>query len=106
MMPDDAGQGAKPKPMHVVAAPDKFRGTARAADVAEAIARAASTVGWTCDRIPLADGGEGTLEVLGGPNRTSMVTGPLGDPVDAGWQLRDRRAVIEIATASGLERVG
>ncbi|MEY2449724.1 MAG: glycerate 2-kinase, partial [Acidimicrobiaceae bacterium] len=92
--------------MRVVAAPDKFRGTARAADVASAIARAAKACGWACDEVPLADGGEGTLEVLGGANRFALVTGPLGDSVKAGWQLRERRAVIEMATASGLELVG
>ena len=92
--------------MRVVAAPDKFRGTARAADVAGAIARAAGACGWDCDEVPLADGGEGTLEVLGGANRFTLVTGPLGDSVRAGWQLRERRAVIEMATASGLELVG
>src|SRR3954452_13461964 len=92
--------------MRVVAAPDKFRGTARAAAVAAAIARAASAAGWACDERPLADGGEGTLDVLGGANRSTLVTGPLGDPVQAGWQLRERRAVIEMATASGLELVG
>lgn len=92
--------------MRVVAAPDKFRGTARAADVAAAIAAAAKAAGWTCDEVPLADGGEGTLDVLGGANRTTPVTGPLGDVVEAGWQLRGRRAVIEMATASGLELVG
>ena len=92
--------------MRVVAAPDKFRGTARAADVAAAIGRAAKAAGWECDEVPLADGGEGTLEVLGGANRTALVTGPLGDPVKAGWQLREGRAVIEMATASGLELVG
>ncbi|MEY2452835.1 MAG: glycerate 2-kinase [Acidimicrobiaceae bacterium] len=92
--------------MRVVAAPDKFRGTARAADVAASIARAAKGCGWECDEVPLADGGEGTLEVLGGANRFTLVTGPLGDSVKAGWQLRERRAVIEMATASGLELVG
>jgi glycerate kinase len=92
--------------MRVVAAPDKFRGTARAADVAASIARAAGACGWECDELPLADGGEGTLEVLGGANRFTLVTGPLGDTVNAGWQLRERRAVIEMATASGLELVG
>ena len=92
--------------MRVVAAPDKFRGTARARDVASAVARAANAYGWRCTEVPLADGGEGTLDVLGGPNRTSLVTGPLGDPVQAGWQLRERRAVIEMACASGLELVG
>jgi glycerate kinase len=97
---------AKLTVMRVVAAPDKFRWTARANDVAAAIARAAAANGWECIQVPVADGGEGTLEVLGGPNRTTLVTGPLGDPVEAGWQLRGGRAVVEMATASGLDLVG
>ena len=92
--------------MRVVAAPDKLRGTATAADVAAAVARAAARAGWTCTEVPMADGGEGTLDVLGGPNRTTTVTGPLGDPVLAGWRLDGRDAVIEMARASGLELVG
>jgi glycerate kinase len=92
--------------MRVVAAPDKFRGTASAHEVADAIARAATAQGWRCDRVPMADGGEGTLEALGGPNRTTVVTGPLGDPVEAAWRLDRDRAVIEMARASGLELVG
>ena len=92
--------------VRVVAAPDKFRGTAGASDIARAIAAAAEAAGWACDEVPLADGGEGTLEVLGGANRSTLVTGPLGDPVRAGWQLNGRRAVIEMALASGLELVG
>jgi glycerate 2-kinase len=90
----------------LVAAPDKFRGTATAAEVAEAIGRAASASGWDCDAVPVADGGEGTLEVLGGPNRTTRVTGPLGAPVDAAWRLEGRLAVIEMARASGLSLAG
>lgn len=54
----------------------------------------------------MADGGEGTLEALGGANRSTVVTGPLGDPVEAGWRLSGRRAVIESARASGLALVG
>lgn len=92
--------------MRLVAAPDKFRGTASAAEVAEAIATAARQQGWEACALPLADGGEGTLEVLGGPNRTSLVTGPLGDPVRARWRFEGRTAVIEMARASGLELVG
>ncbi|HEX9994245.1 MAG TPA: glycerate kinase [Acidimicrobiales bacterium] len=92
--------------MRVVAAPDKFRGTATAAEVAGAVARAAAAAGWTCTAVPMADGGEGTLDVLGGPNRTTTVTGPLGDPVDAGWRLDRRQAVVEMARASGLALVG
>jgi glycerate kinase len=92
--------------VHVVAAPDKFRGTAPARDVAAAVAEAARACGWTCDEVPVADGGEGTLDALGGPNRTSTVTGPLGDPVPAGWRRSGRTAVLEMALASGLELVG
>ena len=92
--------------MHVVAAPDKFKGTASAAAVAAAVAEAATAAGGTCDPAPMADGGEGTLEALGGPNRSSTVTGPLGRPVAAAWRLRGEVAVIEAAQASGLVLVG
>jgi glycerate kinase len=92
--------------MHVVAAPDKFRGTADAAEVAAAVARAVEQLGHTCVQVPMADGGEGTLDVLGGPNRVATVTGPLGEPVEAAWRLDRRRAVIEMARASGLVLAG
>lgn len=92
--------------VHVVAAPDTFRGTAAAADVAAAVGRAATAAGWTVDEVPLADGGEGMLDVLGGPNRTTTVTGPLGDPVVAPWRFAGRGAVVEMARASGLALVG
>lgn len=92
--------------MRVLAAPDKFRGTATAPEVAAAVARAAAAVGAACDEAPMADGGEGTLDALGGANRTTTVTGPLGDPVEAAWRLDRRSAVIEMARASGLELVG
>ena len=93
--------------------PDKFRGTLTAAGAAEALARgleAAVADGRRFDevrRLPLADGGEGTLDALlaaqGGSRRRATVTGPLGDPVTAEWgMLPDRTAVIESARASGL----
>lgn len=87
-------------------APDKFRGTLRAAEAAAAMADALTALGHDVVQIPLADGGEGTLDVLGGANRTTTVTGPLGDPVEAPWRLRDGTAVIEMARASGIELVG
>jgi glycerate kinase len=90
----------------LLAAPDKFRGTATAAEVAAAAAAAADRVGWDHVEVPMADGGEGTLAALGGPNQTTTVTGPLGDPVVAPWRLDRRTAVIEMACASGLELVG
>ncbi|MCP3857874.1 MAG: glycerate kinase [Actinomycetia bacterium] len=92
--------------MHVVAAFDKLRGTATATEAVAAVARAAEAAGASCEAVPLADGGEGTLEALGGPNRCTTVTGPLGDPVEAEWRLSGRFAVIEMASASGLELVG
>src|SRR5438105_2013127 len=91
--------------MKAVALPDKLRGTATAADAAAAIGRGVRAAGWECDEVPVADGGEGTLEVLGGPNRTSVVSGPLGDDVEAAWRY-GRTAVIEMARASGLALVG
>ena len=93
-------------PMRVVAAPDKLRGTATAVAVAAAVGRAAAALGWECDEVPMADGGEGTLDALGGANRTTSVTGPLGGVVDAPWRLDGRTAVIEMAQASGLELAG
>lgn len=92
--------------MRVLAAPDKFKGTASAADVAAAIAGAVAGAGGDTVTMPLADGGEGTLDVLGGANRRTMVTGPLGDPVEAPWRLQRGIAVIEMAAASGLALVG
>ncbi|MFM7391000.1 MAG: glycerate kinase, partial [Actinomycetota bacterium] len=70
-----------------MAAVDKFRGTATAHEVARAIADACWTTGHECVELPMADGGEGTLAVLGGPNRTLPVEGPLGHSVEAAWRL-------------------
>jgi glycerate 2-kinase len=92
--------------VRVLAAVDKFRGTATAREVAGAIAAAAERLGHTCDRAPVSDGGEGWLEAFGGPNRHTIVTGPLGDPVDAPWRLSSGTAVIEMALASGLTLAG
>jgi glycerate kinase len=92
--------------MRVVAAPDKLRGTATASEAAAAIGRAAKAAGWECDELPVADGGEGTLDVLGGANRTTTVTGPLGEPVEARWRMTGRLAVIEMSQASGLALAG
>jgi len=87
-------------------APDKFRGTVTAIEAAAALAEGARDAGWEPVTAPLADGGEGTLEVLGGGNRTSTVTGPLGAPVDADWRLDGGRAVVEMSRASGLQLAG
>ncbi|HEY4376102.1 MAG TPA: glycerate kinase [Acidimicrobiales bacterium] len=90
----------------LVIAPDKFRGTATARQLIDAVTVAAGAAGWSATGVPMADGGEGTLDALGGPNRVATVTGPLGDTVEAEWRLDRRTAVIEMARASGLELVG
>lgn len=92
--------------MRVLAAVDKFRGTATAAEVAGAVAAAAERLGHSCDQAPVSDGGEGWLDAFGGPNRHTVVTGPLGDPVSAPWRLTGSTAVIEMAQASGLLLAG
>jgi glycerate kinase len=94
----------------VVIAPDSFKGTLGAASAAEALA-----AGWRAERpddevltVPLADGGEGTLDALGHdlPDscwRSEAVSGPDGRPVDAAWLLLpDGTAVVEMARAAGL----
>ncbi len=88
--------------MRILICPDKFRGTATALAAAQAIAEGVSGSASDIVLIPLADGGEGTLDALGGPNRVSHVSGPLGDPVEARWRISSGRAVIEMAEASGL----
>ncbi|MGF1595611.1 MAG: glycerate kinase [Acidimicrobiales bacterium] len=90
----------------VVIAFDKFRGTASAAELCRVAATAAGERGWRVTVCPLADGGEGSLEAVGGPNKRSTVTDPLGRPVEAGWRLEGRRAFIEMARASGLTLAG
>src|SRR5580704_3563132 len=72
---------------HLVAAPDKFRGTASATAAAAAAAGAARQTGWTADEVPMSDGGEGLLDACGGTRHVTSVTGPLGRPVEAEWRM-------------------
>ena len=96
----------------VLAAPDKFRGTASAPALADAIVAAARRCGFAGRALPLADGGEGLCAVLGGESRSARVHGPLGELVEARWMLRQdgdapgATAVIEMAEASGLIGAG
>lgn len=92
----------------MVVAPDKFRGSASAAEVARVIAEVVSAAGATVDSVPLSDGGEGFASVLGGHRRPLLVHDPLGRLVDSAWFELDRgaTAVIEMALASGLHLVG
>jgi glycerate 2-kinase len=93
-------------------APDSFKGTFSAAEVAEAIAAGLRAAGRDAEELPVADGGEGTMEVLvhalGGELRGERVSDPLGRPVEAPWALLPdgKTAVVEMAKASGLGLVG
>ncbi|MEZ0294457.1 MAG: glycerate kinase [Solirubrobacteraceae bacterium] len=93
----------------VLVAPDSFKGTFRAAEVAGAIGRGLERAGlMPPDLCPLADGGEGTMEALllalGGETDAIEVRGPLGAPVQAQFGLLEDggTAVLEMASASGL----
>src|SRR5579884_1028683 len=94
----------------VLIAPDKFKGSATAAEVAEHLAagmrRVAPELGLRL--LPVADGGEGTVDaaVAGGFTRhRSAVTGPVGNRVQAAFALRGETAVVEMAEASGLRQL-
>src|SRR5947208_16823088 len=96
--------------MRVVIAPDKFKGSLPASQAAEAMARGVTRAapGASVDRVPMADGGEGTVDALvaatGGSYREVEVVGPLGEPIAARFGLPGdgRTAAIEMAAASGL----
>jgi len=89
-------------------APDSFKGTFDAAEVAEAIAAGIEAGGGEADRCPVADGGEGTmaalLGALGGELRTVQAHDPLRRPIEASFALLadGGTAVVEAAQASGL----
>ncbi|CAJ65408.1 glycerate kinase I [Frankia alni ACN14a] len=105
-----AGSVADDRPRRVVIAPDSFKGSATATEVAAALGD-----GWRSRRpgdeivtLPIADGGEGTLDVFaaavpGSVRHPVRVTGPDGRPHDAEWlALPGDVAVVELARASGL----
>jgi glycerate kinase len=96
--------------MRVVIAPDKFKGSLSAAVAARAMSRGVSNAcpNATIDRVPMADGGEGTVDALvaatDGTFHEAPVSGPLGEPVTARFGVLGdgRTAAIEMAAASGL----
>ncbi len=96
--------------MKVVLAPQTFKGSISALEVATAMREGVLRVvpDADCDLVPVADGGDGTLETLvegsGGEIRTADVTGPLGGRVKAQWGAMGdgTTAVIEMARTSGL----
>ena len=92
----------------VLCCPDKFRGSLGAREAAAALAEGVERAGRQARRLPLADGGDGTLDVLcpdPSDRRQARVTGPLGTPVEAEWGMRGDTAVVEMARASGLALV-
>jgi glycerate kinase len=99
--------------MKVVIAPDSFKDSLTARQVANAIAAGLQDImpNTECLCVPVADGGEGTMSALvdatGGTRHQEQVTGPLGLPVEAEFGLLGDgvTAVIEMATASGIELV-
>jgi glycerate kinase len=96
--------------MRVVVAPDKFKGSLTAVEAAEAMAAGVHDVlpDAHVDRCPVADGGEGTLDVLlsvGGRRVDVRVCGPLSDPVEAYYVVLDDWAYVESARACGIEHV-
>ena len=100
--------------MRIVIAPDKFKGSLAAAEVAAALAAglrdALDQVGAQAEliTIPVADGGDGTVDaaVAAGFARVPVTaTGPTGQPVRTGYARRDDLALVELATVCGLERL-
>lgn len=93
-------------------APDKFKGTFSAADVAAAIAAGLREGGASPVELPVADGGDGTaavlLDALGGRWLTVPTEDALGRPVEGRVALLadGRRAVVDVAEASGMGRLG
>lgn len=92
----------------ILVAPDSFKGTFSSVQVAQYIAAGIREEGLTAIECPLADGGEGTLDVLllalNGEERFQSVHGPLGQKVVArwGWVAEQRLAIIEVAQICGL----
>ena len=96
--------------MRVVVAPDKFKGSLTAPQVAARVAAGLSRAapGIEVVQVPVADGGDGTLEAAlsAGFRRVPVrAEGPTGEPVDTAYAERDGVAVVELADVSGLRRL-
>lgn len=120
---DAAGRAGRP--LRVLVAPDKFRGSLTAVEAAAAVAEGVRRVLPDAEVVllPVADGGDGTVDAVvaaGLQRRTVRVSGPTGEPVDAAYAVRTGRdlssqavpepvvldlAVLELAEASGLRRL-
>ncbi len=109
MAPRRSRRSARPlAELPALVAPDSFKGTFSAREVAAAVARGLRRAGRDAEELPVADGGEGTLDALmstlPGVVEHARVNDPLGRPVEAAFGLIDEgdTAIVEIAQASGL----
>jgi glycerate kinase len=96
--------------MRVLVAPDKFKGSLTAAEVADAVATGIKAVrpGAELIRVPVADGGDGTVAAALGSGYARvevLAVGPTGLPVHTGYAVDGHRAVIELADVVGLGRL-
>jgi glycerate 2-kinase len=93
----------------VLAAPDKFRGTATARELCDAIGERLDGVGVILDAQPMSDGGEGFLDAFSGDDVVTEVLGPLGEPVEARIRRHQRAhgtlGVVEVADVVGRARL-
>ncbi|GGV61086.1 glycerate kinase [Streptomyces massasporeus] len=108
-MADAAVSGTRTTQRVLVAA-DKFKGSLTAVEVAERVTAGLRRVlpGLEVEALPVADGGDGTVAAAvaaGFERREVRVAGPLGDEVTAAYALREGTAVVEMAEASGLQRL-
>lgn len=100
--------------MHILIAPNAFKGSLGALEAAEAIKRGflKSKLQAECSTFPIADGGDGTMEILinklGGQMISVSVEDPLQRPMETkyGWQAESKTAIIEMANASGIKWLG
>jgi glycerate 2-kinase len=93
--------------VHVLVAPDKFKGTLTASEVAARVTAGIAAVAPEVPvrEVPVADGGDGTVDaaLAAGFTRVPVrAQGPVGKPVDTAFALRDGVAVVEMADVSGL----
>jgi glycerate kinase len=94
----------------VLVAPDKFKGSLTAAQVADAVAEGirVERPDWAITRLPIADGGDGTVAaaIAAGWSETTVdTTGPTGQPIRAAYATRGTTAVVELASAVGLDQL-
>jgi glycerate kinase len=94
--------------MKIILAPDSFKGTFSSMEVIEHLERGIQRYLPEVEivRMPIADGGEGTVEAMvasiGGVLYEKVVSGPLGTPVSSQFAMKGELAIIEMAAASGI----